>query len=458
MSTTTEEKTSKPSTQPLEDSFEQEMLLNVGPSHPAMHGVIRIRTVADGEIVRKAEIDIGFLHRGFEKHCETGTYTQCFPYTDRLNYVSPLINNFGFAMAVEKLMGLKVPERCEYIRVILSELSRISDHLTCVGASAMELGAFTVFLYMIKAREWIWELVEQVTGARLTISYARIGGVKGDLPDRFEEDCRAVLKKTAEVVDEIDQLVTRNRIFYDRLRDVGVISAERAIAYGMTGPFLRSCGVDYDVRKVTPYHVYDRFDFDVPIGRRGDNYDRYLVRMEEMRQSIRIVEQALDNLPEGPTNVDAEGKVIDADLMADLGKFGKTAGLLRNEALIDPTLSGSQKRFHDRVYASDKEAWLPPKEKVYASIESLMNHFKIIMQGHGVRPPKGEAYACVEGANGELGFYVVSDGTDSPWRVRCRPPCFPIMAGLHEVLEGGQIADIIATFGSVNMIAGELDR
>lgn len=441
-----------------EDLEEHEMLLNVGPSHPAMHGVIRIRVVADGEVVKDADIDIGFLHRGFEKECEVSTYTQCFPYTDRLNYVSPLINNFAFAMTVEKLMGLKVPERCEYIRVIMSELSRICDHLTCIGASAMELGAFTVFLYMIKAREWIWELVESVTGARLTISYARIGGVKADLPDDFVPRCRQVLDKTSEVLDEVDTLLKRNRIFYDRLRDVGIITQEQAISYGITGPVLRSTGIDYDVRKAFPYHAYDRFDFDIPIGERGDNYDRYLVRMEEMRQSIRIVHQALDTLPGGPTNVDAEGNPIDPDLMADLGKFGKTAGLLKNEVLIEPTLEGSEKRRRSAIYADDREAWIPSKEEVYSSIEGLMNHFKIIMLGHGIRPPKGEAYGFVEGANGELGFYIVSDGSDRPWRLRCHPPCFVIMAGLHEFITGDQIADIIATFGSINMIAGECDR
>jgi NADH-quinone oxidoreductase subunit D len=455
---TTDENKSTVAADSEEGYVEREMLLNVGPSHPAMHGVIRINVTADGEIVRDADIDIGYLHRGFEKHCEDGTYTQCFPYTDRLNYVSPLINNFAFAMAVERLMGLKVPERCEYIRVIMSELSRICDHLTCVAASGMELGAMTVFLYMIKAREWIWELVEEVTGARLTISYARVGGVKGDLPEDFVEKCRVVLKQTSEVLDEIDELLKRNRIFYDRTRDVGVVSKEQAIAYSMTGPFLRSTGVEYDVRKAFPYHVYDRFDFEIPIGNRGDNYDRYLVRMEEMRQSIRIVEQAINDLPEGPTNVDTEGKVIEPDVMADLGKFGKTQGLLKNEVIIEPTLEGTQKRYHDRVRAEDRSSTLPPKEEVYSNIESLMNHFKIIMLGHGIRPPKGEVYACVEAANGELGFYVVSDGTDRAWRVRCRPPCFTLMAGLHEILIGDQIADIIATFGSVNMIAGELDR
>jgi NADH-quinone oxidoreductase subunit D len=440
------------------DLDRHEMLLNVGPAHPAMHGVIRIKTVVQGEVIRAAEIDIGYLHRGFEKHCEESSYTQCFPYTDRLNYVSPLINNFAFAMAVERLMGLKVPERCEYIRVIMSEISRLCDHLTCIGATTMEMGAFTMFLYMMKARDWLYELVEDVTGARLTISYARVGGVKGDLPKGFEEKCRAILDKVSGVIEEIDLLATRNRIFYDRMRDTGIVSAEQAISYGITGPFLRSTGVDYDVRKAFPYHVYDRFDFEIPVGRRGDNYDRFLVRMEEMRQSIRILRQALDTLPEGPTNVNAEGKTIEPDVMADLGKFGKTAGLLKNDVLIEPTLAGSEKRFHGRVYADDREARLPSKEEVYSNIEALMNHFKIVMLGHGIRPPKGESYAFVEGANGELGFYVVSDGTDRPWRVRCHPPCFPIMAGLHEFLTGDQLADIIPTFGSVNMIAGELDR
>ncbi len=434
------------------------MLLNVGPSHPATHGVIEINAELDGEIISKANVEIGYLHRGFEKECECGTYTQCFPYTDRLNYVSPLINNFAFAGAVEQLMGLKVPERCEYIRVIMSELSRICDHLTCIGASAMELGAFSVFLYAIKAREWIWELVEEVTGARLTISYARVGGVKADLPVDFVADCRKVLRKTSEVINEVDQLLTRNRIFYDRMRGIGLISTEEALAWGITGPFLRGSGVEYDVRKDFPYSIYDRFDFDIPIGSEGDNYDRYLVRMEEMRQSMRILEQALDQMPEGPTNVDAEGKVIDPALMADLGKFGKTKGLLRNEALIEPTLEGSQRRFHGGVNADSPDDWLPPKEEVYSNIEALMNHFKIIMEGHGVRPAKGEVYYFVEGANGELGFYVVSDGTDRPWRVRCHPPCFPIMAAFSQIIVGDQIADLIPTFGSVNMIAGELDR
>ncbi len=442
----------------FEQTGENEMFVNFGPSHPSMHGVIRMKLIADGEFVRKVEIDIGYLHRGFEKECESGPYTHCFPYTDRLNYVSPLINNFGFAMAVEELMGLTVPERGEYIRVIMSELSRITDHLTCIGASAMELGAFTAFLYMMKAREWLYELIESVTGAHLTISYARVGGVKADLPSGFSEHCLKVLKDTAKVLDEVDILLTRNRIFYDRTRDTGIITREEALGYGVTGPFLRSTGIEYDVRKAFPYHVYDRFDFEIPVGWRGDNYDRYLVRMEEMRQSISIIRQAVKSIPGGPASVDSQGNVIDAASMVDLGKSGKTLGLINLEARIEPTLEGSEKKIHSRIRDADFKAGLPPKDQTYTNIEALMNHFKIVMDGHGIRPPKGETYTFVEGGNGELGFYVVSDGTDHPWRVRCRPPCFPIMAGLHHVLERGQIADIVATFGSVNMIAGELDR
>lgn len=442
----------------FEQTGEREMFVNFGPSHPSMHGVIRIKLIADGEFVKKTEIDIGYLHRGFEKECESGPYTHCFPYTDRLNYVSPLINNFGFARAVEDLMGLQVPERSEYIRVIMSELSRITDHLTCIGASAMELGAFTAFLYMMKAREWLYELIESVTGAHLTVSYARIGGVKADLPEGFNDYCLRVLQDTVKVLDEIDVLLTRNRIFYDRLRDVGNISQDEALAYGITGPFLRSTGIDYDVRKAFPYHVYDRFDFEIPVGWRGDNYDRYLVRMEEMRQSAGIIRQALKTIPDGPTRVGMDGNPIDAAEMVDLGKSGQTENLINLEATIEPTLEGSEKRIHSSIRDDNFKAGLPPKDNTYTNIEALMNHFKIVMDGHGIRPPKGETYTFVEGGNGELGFYVVSDGTDHPWRVRCRPPCFPIMAGLHNILERGQIADIIATFGSVNMIAGELDR
>jgi NADH-quinone oxidoreductase subunit D len=437
----------------------RDMLLNIGPAHPAMHGIIRMVTRLDGEQVVDVDVHIGYLHRGFEKMSETVDYNGVMPYTDRLNYVSPLINNVGYSMAVEKLLGISVPERCHYIRVIVSEISRIADHLTCVGASAMELGAFTVFLYMIKAREYLWELVEMVTGARMTVSYCRVGGVKGDLPEGFDECCRNALKETRRVLAESHALLTRNRIFVDRMSGTGRISAEDAISYGITGPFLRATGVDYDVRKDCPYAVYDRLDFDVPVGTKGDNYDRYLVRMEEMEQSMRIIEQALRDIPPGPFRSHPEtGRPIPASEMVDEAKIGKIHAIAGARAVTDPTLEGSSKPEHPNIAAGEKRVFLPPKEDTYGNIEGLMQHFKLVMYGHGVRPPKGEVYFPVEGANGELGFYVVSDGTGNPYRVRVRPPCFAIMSALPKLLIGDMAADVIPTFGSVNMIGGELDR
>src|SRR5215510_7746752 len=434
------------------------MLLNIGPSHPAMHGVIRIVTELEGETVEKCEVEIGYLHRGFEKSCEQGGYNQAIPYTDRLNYVSPLINNFGYAMAVEKLMGIKVTERCEYIRVIMSEISRVTDHLTCVAASAMELGAMTVFLYMIKGREFLWELVEDVTGARLTISYGRVGGVSGDLPEGFKEKALNTFKEVRKILVEVDKLLTRNRIFVDRVKGIGIITKSDAIAYGFTGPVARSAGVDYDVRRDQPYGVYDRFKFEVPLGTTGDNLDRYYVRMQEMEQSLRIAEQALAMLPGGAINVDASGNIIEAKDMVDRAKMGQTRGIKQTLVQLSPNLEGLEDPMYKQVMAPEKRAVLPAKSNTYGNIEGLMNHFMLVMDGHGIRPPKGEVYACVEGANGELGFYVVSDGTDRPYRVRVRPPCFALMSGLHKMLEGFMMADMVPTFGSINMIAGELDR
>ncbi len=435
------------------------MLLNVGPAHPAMHGIIRIVATLDGEQVVDADVEIGYLHRGFEKMAETVDYNGVMPYTDRLNYVSPLINNMGYCMAVEKLLGISVPERCHYIRVIMSEISRITDHLTCIGASAMELGAFTVFLYMIKAREYLWDLVEMVTGARLTVSYCRVGGVKSDLPETFEARCCEALAETRKVLDEADGLLTRNRIFVDRMSGTGVISADAAISYGITGPFLRASGEAYDVRKDCPYAVYDRLDFDVPVGTRGDNLDRYLVRMEEMRQSMRIVEQALRDIPPGPFMTSpATGRPIAAADMVDQGKVGNILAIADARAVTDPTLEGAAKPQHESIATREKRVFLPPKEDTYGNIEGLMQHFKLVMYGHGVRPPKGEVYFPVEGANGELGFYLVSDGTSAPYRVRVRPPCFAIMSALRDLIVGDMIADVTPTFGSVNMIGGELDR
>src|SRR3989454_6343239 len=355
----------------------RDMLLNVGPAHPAMHGIIRIIARLDGEKVMGADVEIGYLHRGFEKMSETVDYNGVIPYTDRLNYVSPLINNMGYCMTVEKLLGISVPERCHYVRVILSEISRITDHLTCVGASAMELGAFTVFLYMIKAREFLWELVEKVTGARLTVTYCRVGGVKADLPDDFAEPCRKAFAETRKVLAESDGLLTRNRIFVDRMNGTGVISAEDAIAYGITGPFLRATGADYDVRKDCPYSVYDRLPFDVPVGTRGDNMDRYLVRMEEMEQSMRIVARALRDIPSGPVLVNPEtgipailpGRPIPAAEMVDLGKVGNIEAISGGSAVACPTLEGSGAARYPSIATGEKRVFLPPKEDTYGNIE-----------------------------------------------------------------------------------------
>ena len=437
----------------------RDMMLNVGPAHPAMHGIVRIVAGLDGEQIRSAEVEIGYLHRGFEKMAEVVDYNGVIPYTDRLNYVSPLINNMGYCMTVEKLLGVSVPERCHYVRVIVSEISRITDHLTCVGATAMELGAFSVFLYMIKAREYLWDLVEMVTGARLTVSYCRVGGVKADLPEDFTEACRKAFEETRKVLEEADGLLTRNRIFTDRMNGTGVISGEDAISYGITGPFLRASGVDYDVRKDCPYAVYDQLPFDLPVGTRGDNMDRYLVRMEEMEQSMRIVEAALGDMPSGPVLVNPEtGRPIPASEMVDLAKVGNIASISGRCAVTGPTLEGSGRAQYPSIAADEKRAFLPPKEDTYGNIEGLMNHFKLVMFGHGIRPPAGEVYFPVEGANGELGFYVVSDSAGRPYRVRVRPPCFAIMSALSKLLVGDGMADLVPTFGSINMIGGELDR
>ena len=437
----------------------RDMMLNIGPAHPAMHGIVRMVTKLDGEQIEDVDVEIGYLHRGFEKMAEVVDYNGVIPYADRLNYVSPLINNVGYCMAVEKLLGVEVPVRCHYVRVIVSEISRITDHLTCIGASAMELGAFTVFLYMIKAREYLWELVEKVTGARLTVSYCRVGGVKADLPEDFAEPCRKAFEETRKVIDESHGLLTRNRIFVDRMSGTGVISAEDAISYGITGPFLRATGVDFDVRKDCPYAVYDRLPFEVPVGTRGDNMDRYLVRMEEIEQSMRLVEAALAAMPPGAVQINPEtGREIPAAEMVDLAKVGDIYAISGGSAVTGPTLEGSGRAEHSSIAADEKRAFLPPKEDTYGNIEGLMNHFKLVMNGHGVRPPVGEVYFPVEGANGELGFYVVSDGVGCAYRVRVRPPCFAIMSALPKLLVGDMIADLIPTFGSVNMIGGELDR
>lgn len=380
----------------------------MGPSHPASHGTIKFNLRLDGEQIVDCDVEIGYLHRGFEKMCEQGTWTQVFPYTDRLNYASPLINNVGFALAVEKLAGIEAPERAQWIRMVMSEISRICDHLTCLGMASIEVGAFTVGLYMNEAREYLYDLVEAVTGARVTVSYCRIGGVANDLPADFGAALRDRFGKIRALLADCDALLTRNRIFVDRMSGVGVLPAKEAISYGVTGPMLRASGVAYDVRKRFPYLFYDRVDWEVPTGSRGDNYDRFLVRLQEIEQSMRIAEQALERMPPGEV------------------------------------------RLRDPRYV------LPPKSEVYHSIEGLMNHFKIVMEG--IKIPPGEVYFPVEGANGELGFYLVSDGSGRPYRVRVRPPCFFGMASLGEILRGHMVADVVTIFGMVNMIGGECDR
>lgn len=426
----------------------------MGPSHPAMHGTIRIMLELDGERILNSEVEVGYLHRGFEKTCENRTYFNLLPYTDRLNYVSPLINNLGYVMTVEKMFGVKVPERAQYIRVIMSELSRISDHLTCLAAMAMECGAFTVFLYKMKAREFIWDVIEQTTGARMTTSYIRIGGVRADLHPDYKETLAKAIVETRKVLKDVRGLLDKNKIFLNRTRDIAVVSPEKAISYGWTGPCLRSTGVYYDVRKASPYLVYDKLDFEVPLGERGDNYDRYMVRMKEMEQSLRIVEQALEKIPRplAPARVMAEGMEPAAAIKASREKR------VGERVRLSPNLEGSEKERYNDILAASKGYVVPPKEDAYTSIEGLISHFKFFMRDHGIRPPKGEVYFSVEGGNGELGYYIVSDGRDKPYRLHLRAPCFHIVSALEEMIQGHYIADVIPSFGSLNMIGGELDR
>jgi len=428
------------------------LLLNMGPSHPAMHGTIRIMLELDGERILNSEVEVGYLHRGFEKTCEHRTYFSLLPYTDRLNYVSPLINNLGYVMTMEKLLGVEVPERAQYIRVIMSELSRISDHLTCLAAMAMECGAFTVFLYKMKAREFLWDVIEQTTGARMTTSYIRIGGVRADLHPDFDTVLKKAVDETRRVLKDVHGLLDKNKIFLNRTRDVAVISAEDAVNFGWTGPCLRSAGVYYDVRKAHPYLVYDGLDFEVPLGERGDNFDRYMVRMKEMEQSLRIIEQAAVRIPRSSGTVIADGLEPAKAIRASRSKK------VREKIRLSPNLEGSEKTLYQGILTGKQGCAVPPKEDTYTTIEGLINHFKFFMRGHGIRPPKGEVYFSVEGGNGELGYYVVSDGSDKPYRLHLRAPCFHVVSALEFLIKGRYVADVIPTFGSMNMIGGELDR
>jgi len=382
--------------------------VNIGPSHPATHGALRTFCALDGETIVAAVMEQGYLHRGFEKDCESHTFQQVIPYTDRLNYVSAMINNVGFCKAVERMLHLTIPDRAAYIRVVVSELNRIIDHQVCVAANLLDMGALTNFWYFFNAREKVYDILEKLCGARLTSSYTRIGGMARDVYPQFADEVKAVLKSVEQSLGDVLKLVEKNRIFLDRTRDVCPISKERAIAYGWTGPTLRASGVEYDLRKVEPYYHYEDFKFEVPVGTKGDIYDRIFVRLYEMEESIRIIHQALDKMPQGP------------------------------------------------VMSDDKRVALPPKQQTYGNIEGLMNHFKIIM--HGICPEPGEIYDATEAANGELGFTIVSDGSKNPYRVKCRPPCFMNFAAFTELIEGSMVADAIIALGSINIIAGELDR
>jgi NADH-quinone oxidoreductase subunit D len=390
------------------DIVGEKLVLNMGPSHPATHGVLRLLLELDGEIIVKADPDVGFLHRGDEKIAENMHYNQFVPYTDRLDYLAPLANNVAYALAVEKLMGWEVPERGRAIRVICCELARISAHMLGVGVFAMDVGAMTVFLYTFTEREKIYNLCEQLTGARFTTSYTRVGGQIRDLPNGFVDAVKHFLNELEPVIDEIDKLLSRNRIFTERTQDIGVISKAEAIAYGITGPNLRGSGVEHDLRKAQPYLDYEKYEFDIPVGTKGDCYDRYLVRMEEMRQSVRILRQVFASLPGGPINV------------------------------------------------ADAKGLLPQKEKVLMKMEELIHHFIISTQG--IDAPAGEVYFAAENPKGELGFYINSTGGGVPHRLKIRSPSFLNLSMLSKLLPGHMVSDIPAVLGSLDFVMGECDR
>jgi NADH-quinone oxidoreductase subunit D len=389
-------------------STEDGVIVSIGPSHPATHGTLQIIAELSGERLVRTDVHCGYLHRGFEKECEAHTWHTLIPYVDRLNYCSALINDFAYCDAVETLMGVEITPRTRYLRTLLSEYSRVADHITCIAAAVMEMGAMTAFLYLMTIRDYMYEHLADLTGARVTHSYGRIGGLAHDLPPGWIERLEQILDEYETYVGRVHGLLDRNRIFIERSRDVGVLSTADAIHWGFTGPILRSTGVPRDLRKDTPYLAYAELDFEVPVGIKGDNYDRYFVRMREMDESVYMIRQLIELLPEGPINVD------------------------------------------------DRRCSFPDKSLVYSEIESLINHFKLVMDGPQV--PPGEIYLAHEAANGELGFYLVSDGSGNPWKVHVRAPSFVHMGGLHRMLEGYQIADMVATFGTVNMIGGECDR
>lgn len=384
------------------------MLLNVGPSHPASHGTIRNFVAMEGETITACVTEIGYLHRGFEKSCENHTYSQVIPYTDRLNYCSAILNNIGYSKAVEEMLNIDITARAKAIRVIIGELSRIIDHLVCNAANMVDLGGLTNFWYLFAPRDTAYDLLSKLTGARLTNSYTRIGGLEFDLYDGFDEDLANVLREVETACSDALSLIAHNRIFHDRTQDVGVIKSDFALSAGITGPNLRSTGIPYDLRKDKPYYGYENYDFDIVVGSHGDVYDRMMCRFEEMTQSIKIIRQAMKELPDGPINIDAPGIL------------------------------------------------LPSKKDVYGNIEGLMNQFKLTFEG--IKVPKGEYYSATEGGNGELGFFIVSDGEGRPYKVKCRPPCFYALGAYSNIVEGGMLADAVVTMASMNFIAGEFDR
>jgi NADH-quinone oxidoreductase subunit D len=386
----------------------ERMVVNMGPSHPSTHGVLRLVLELDGEVITHIEPHLGYLHRGDEKIAENMTYTQFIPYTDRLDYLAPLANNVAYAYAVEKLLGVDVPPRCKQIRVLCAELARISSHLLGIGAFGIDLGAFTVFLYTFTEREKIYDLCECISGARFTTSYTRIGGLANDMPPEFEPMLRKFIEGFPAALDEVDRLLTRNKIFINRTKDVGVLSKEDAIDLGVTGPILRASGVEWDLRRAQPYGGYEKFDFEIPVGTVGDCYDRYLVRMEEMRQSLGIVKQAIDSLPAGPVNVD------------------------------DPRIV------------------LPKKERVLTKMEELIGHF--IHVTAGINAPPGEIYFGAENPKGELGFLIVSKGGGTPHRLKIRAPSFVNLQALPKLSNGSMVSDLVAILASLDFVMGECDR
>ncbi len=382
--------------------------INIGPAHPATHGTLRVMCELDGEKVNRAHVELGYLHRCFEKMAETHPYNQVIPYTDRLNYCSAPINNVGYCKTVERLLDVEIPPKAKAMRILLCELSRIIDHIVCVGANAVDLGALTGFFHLFTYREKVYTLFEKLCGARLTVSLTRIGGMAQDAPDGWYDDVLEFCNDMSKGISEIERMLSGNKIWIARTEGVGSISPEDAIEWGYTGPLLRAAGVPLDLRKAKPYYGYETLDFDIPVGSNGDAYDRYLVRIEEMKQSIKIIRQVCKSMPSGDYTI------------------------------------------------RDKNIVLPEKKDVYGNIEGLMNHFMLII--NGLRPPAGELYDATEAANGELGFHLVSDGSGQPYRLKVRPPCFAIYQSFSEQITGGLLADVIAVLGSMNLIAGELDR